>query len=179
MKARTKTLTSKQIRYLKENYPDVTNEELAQRLGVSVWTVKARAYRHRLRKSREFLSGQRSLLAVKYNNAKNLNTPESRTKRNKTLRLLYKEEKERALAGYPQKTKRHVSVKPRQMLMQKNYLQRRGYIVNDAIRVAYYTPATRRSPRVENVPRDTCKGNIRAYYDFWPLPEDYKNSIKP
>ena len=170
---KTRNLTSREIDDLERLYPDIANDELARMFGISVYTVKARATMHGWHKSAAFISWLRRRIAIENGSHGHLNAPATVAKRTKTLLKLYREEKERALAGYPQLTKRQVSTIPRQRLMQKNYLQRRGYVVNDAVRVAYYTPETRRSPRIENVPRDTCKGNIRAYYDFWPLPEKH------
>lgn len=68
--------------------------------------------------------------------------------RKKTLRL----EKARLLFGLPRKTRLHVVVQPRQKVLDRAYLKRRGYVLDEARHVAYWTPDTLRATRLEARP---------------------------
>ena len=171
MKHKHKHLTPKQLAYLEKHYPDTPNEVLARRFGLSVHTIRSRAEKHKWHKSKAFVAKRRSEAAIRTRSADRINTAKAERKRQRTIRQRLEDDRERALAGLPQKTRKHFRTMSRQQFMQKCYLRRLGYVVNDAIRVAYYTPSTKRALRIEKVPRDTTRGQIHAYYDFWPLPE--------
>ena len=80
-----------------------------------------------------------------------------------TLERTRKEERARATFGLPQRTALRVKRQPRQKLLDRYYLKKRGYILDEENVVAYWTPETRRATRLEAGPR--------RYYKF----EEYKN----
>lgn len=55
--------------------------------------------------------------------------------------------------GLPQKTKLKFRTAPPGTYAERYYLKNRGYILDDAAMVAYWTPETRRSPRLEANPK--------------------------
>lgn len=67
-------------------------------------------------------------------------------------RETYKLEKARALFGLPRQTKLKVISRPKKQVWMRNYLRRRGYIVERGSNVAYYNSETRRSPILEARP---------------------------
>ena len=170
-KPKSKHLTSEQLAYIEEHYPNESNEQIASALGLSKWTIKSRAEKHGWHKSKEFISNQCREIAVRYGNAKRINTPEAYAKREETIAKMIKTDRMRIKWGMTQATKRHFRLEPKAKLLQRNRLQRLGYIIDESNLIAYYTPGTHRATRIEAVPRGTTKGSIRAYYDFRPYEE--------
>ena len=78
--------------------------------------------------------------------------------RKKTFRY----ERARRTFGVPQKTKLRVFQQPRQRILDRYYLKKRGYILDEQNFVAYWTPETKRATRLEARPK--------RYYRFEPLP---------
>lgn len=70
-------------------------------------------------------------------------------KRKKTFR----EEKARVNWGLTQKTKLRVISVPKQKIIDRSYLKKRGYILDEANVIAYWTPETHRATRLEARPR--------------------------
>lgn len=62
--------------------------------------------------------------------------------------------------GLPQKSRMRVSNQPRQKIQDRCYLKMRGYIMDEANCIAYWTPETRRATRMEARPR--------RFYSFKP-----------
>lgn len=62
-------------------------------------------------------------------------------------------EKMRIIRGLPQKTKMRIRTVPPQTYAERYYLKKRGYTLDDAALVAYWTPETRRAVRMEARPR--------------------------
>lgn len=72
-----------------------------------------------------------------------------------TRRQTVAEERARIMAGKPQQTKLRLNLHPEEnigRIKRRHYLKKRGYILNEETSVAYYTPDTRRSPRLEARP---------------------------
>ena len=169
MKARVgRCLTDDQLAYLAEHYPYTSNEELAKELGISIHTISSRRTRHGWKKDKEFIRKYQHEIAIKNNAWARLNIPENHAKGIATRNKIYAAEKARIKWGLPQLTKRHFSSEPREKQVQRNYLKRLGYIVDDTNLVAYYTPETHRARRLENIKRGERKGTIKPYYDFLP-----------
>lgn len=82
----------------------------------------------------------------------------ARMKARETRKETFRKERARAAFGLPQKTKLRVKQQPRQKVLDRCYLKRRGYIIDEADVVAYWTPDTRRATRMEARPR--------RYYKF-------------
>lgn len=80
-------------------------------------------------------------------------------KRRQTVR----EERARISFGIEQKTAMRLIQQPRKKILDRSYLKRRGYVLDEAEVTAYWTPETRRATRLENRPR--------RYYKFAPLPQ--------
>lgn len=66
--------------------------------------------------------------------------------RKKTFKL----ERARALFGLPRQTKLKVVQRPRKQVWTRNYLRKRGYVVERGSNVAYYNSETKRSPDIES-----------------------------
>ena len=167
-KPKSKHLTSEQLAYIKAHYPNESNEQIAEALGLSKWTIKSRAEKHGWHKSPEYKSALCREVAIKFNNAARINTPESYAKREATLKKQYETERLRIRWGVHQLTKRHIRLEGRDKLLQRNRLKRLGYIVDEQKLIAYYTPQTHRAKRLEAIPRGVRKGSIKPYYDFKP-----------
>ena len=70
-------------------------------------------------------------------------------KAHEALRATRKREKARVAFGLEQKTNLKVVSQPREKIYARYWLRKRGYIVDDDARVAYYTPDTRRGKIAE------------------------------
>lgn len=68
-------------------------------------------------------------------------------------RKTFKLERARKLFGLSQKTRMRVLREPRGKTLDRYYLKKRGYILDESELIAYWTPETRRSPRLEAGPR--------------------------
>lgn len=171
-KRRKRKLNASELKYLIRNYPDTPNEVLAKKLRVSIWTIKSRATKHKLDKSPQFISRLRSDIAVKCDNAARLNTKQAKLKREKTMKQRYGNDTTRIRWGLePVSKNRHYRREPRARLLQRNRLQRLGYIIDQETLTAYYTNKTHRAVRLEKIQRGTRKGKIMPYYDFKPISE--------
>ena len=65
----------------------------------------------------------------------------------------FREDQCRRRWGLPQKTKLRVAQTPRQRLLDRSYLKKRGYILDEVNVIAYWTPETQRATRLEKMPR--------------------------
>lgn len=74
----------------------------------------------------------------------------------------YEEDRIRYKWGLTQLSNLKVSQQPRRKILDRCYLKRRGYILDEANVIAYWTPETRRAKRLEAAPR--------RYYIFKPYP---------
>lgn len=169
MKKRIATsLTNEQLSYLAEHYPYTSNDVLAKELGISIYTINSRRTRHGWKKNKEYLKKIQHDSAIKHKSWERLNIPETHAKGIETRSKIYEAEKIRIKWGLPQLTKRRFASEPREKRMQRNYLKRIGYIIDDIHLIAYYTPETHRATRLERVNRGEKKGTIKPYYDFKP-----------
>lgn len=75
----------------------------------------------------------------------------------------FKLERARVTFGLPQETKLKVKRQPRAKIELRFYLKKKGYIVDDVARIAYYTDATNRGTRIEN--------KRQPWYKFKPFNE--------
>lgn len=80
-----------------------------------------------------------------------------------TRRKTWRYERARATFGLPRKTKLRVVRQPHQKILDRHYLKKRGYIIDEKEMVAYWTGETQRAVRLEAQPK--------RYYSFRPLPE--------
>jgi len=72
-------------------------------------------------------------------------------------------ERARRTFGVPQKTKLKVFQQPRQRILDRCYLKKRGYIIDEQNFIAYWTPETQRATRLEARPK--------RYYRFEKHPD--------
>ena len=79
-------------------------------------------------------------------------------------RKTFREEKARALFGVPRRTGLRVVREPRGKTCQRWYLRKRGYIIDEANLIAYWTDETRRATILEKRPR--------RWYWFRPMEID-------
>lgn len=162
------TLSDEQLAYLAEHYHDTPNEELAQKLGISIHTINTRRTRHGWKKDEAYLKKVRHETAVKNEAWKRLNVSQNHWKGIATRNKIYEAERARIRWGLPQLTKRHFRTESREKQVQRSYLKRLGYIIDDVKLIAYYTPETHRARRLERVERGVRKGTIKPYYTFLP-----------
>ena len=122
-------LTEKQKAWLRKHYRRKKNVELCEKLGCSDTTLTRIARQMGLRK-----------------------------RDGTTLAELYRKERMRAGWGLPQRTRLCAFPVPREKVVLRWYLKKRGYSVDEQERVAYYTEQTKRCTRLEK------KGN--PWYRF-------------
>ena len=77
-----------------------------------------------------------------------------------TRKRRFEEDAIRRKWGLPQLTKMRVGKQPRQKILDRSYLKRRGYIIDDSKNIAYYTDTTRRATKLEEMPK--------RFYEFLP-----------
>lgn len=82
-------------------------------------------------------------------------------------RKTFKLERARKLFGLPQKTRMRVLREPRGKILDRYYLKKRGYILDESELIAYWTPETRRSPRLEAGPRRWYRFERYAVRDLY------------
>ena len=63
------------------------------------------------------------------------------------------DERMRVRMGKPQLTKMRVTRQPHQKILDRSYLKKRGYILDEVNVIAYWTPDTQRATRLEAGPR--------------------------
>ena len=79
------------------------------------------------------------------------------------LEQIRKEEHARATFGLPRRTRLRVVQQPRQKILDRCYLRRRGYVLDEENNIAYWTATTQRATRLEAQPR--------RFYRFEKHPE--------
>ena len=161
-------LTKEQSQYIIAHFADTPNKALADSLGISVSCVNYQAHKYRLRKSIAH-DKQMHRISGKASAARGVKidlTPEVLRRRADSYKRTHRTETIRVKWGLNQQTKVRVAREPKAKLRQRRYLRSRGYIIADSEYTAYYTSATKRSPRLEAVPRGEKIGSIRGYFDF-------------
>lgn len=182
-------LTAEEESYLVAHYATTLNRDIAEHLGTSMRTLSRWARKYGLVKDMEAIEEQRkavisksvrhALLLRRYkghpeNGAKTQfkkgysarerfgeeTFREMHRKTVETRRRTYREEKARVAFGLPQKTRMRVRVQPRQKVLDRSYLKKRGYVLDEENNIAYYTEETRRAVRLEAMPR--------RFYKFKP-----------
>ena len=182
-------LTPEEEAYLLENYATTLNRDLAKHLHTSKRTLARWARKYGLVKDMEAIEPQRRALISKlahlaliFHDYKKrpLNGIETRFKPGynarelfgeekfkemhrktvETRRKTFMEERARVAFGLPQKTKMRVKKQPKQKILDRSYLKRRGYILDERENIAYYTDKTQRATRLEAMPK--------RYYSFKP-----------
>ena len=170
MGKRSKNITTEQVKLMSSLYPDHTNEEIASVIGISPSTIRVYVTRYGWRKSQEYISRLNREKALKHGTS-HLNTPEGIAKRSKTRHEYYVRDKSRLSCGLPRKTRLQIRTESRKKMMQRNRLERMGYVIDNINMVAYWTERTQRAVRLERIPRRQKKGTIMPYYDFCPISE--------
>ena len=161
-------LTDEQIMYIRKNFANTRNQDLADHLGVSKSAVCNIAHRFCLHKSKEhdhnmgskagkaaWASGNIFIIKI---------TPEIIEKKVTTYKNIIRQERARVAFGLPQKTKIKVKRQPRKKCDHRFYLKSRGYILDEKNFIAYWTNETKRSLRLEAKPK--------RYYTFKQLQTD-------
>lgn len=164
--------TEEQRSVLRERYANEDNAVLAKELGVTEHVVYSQAHWLGLHKSREYESARRRRQALAGGFAERINTAEAVRNRVESRGRRFKNERARVLLGMEQKTRMHLRFEPREKLLQRNRLQRLGYVVDEAKLVAYWTPETRRATRLEKLSRGEKSGRMKCFYDFAELKEN-------
>ena len=168
-------LTEEQVLFIRRNFADMKNQDIADALGVSKAAVSRVQKQFRLRKSPEqthrmmVIAGRASAKARDY---RPLNiTPEVIAKRVASYRKTFREEQIRTKWGLEQLTRLHVRQQPKQKRSQRSYLKQMGYIIDEQNCIAYYTPETTRAVRME---ADWSK-KVHQYYKFKPYEDEHEH----
>lgn len=171
-------ITSEQILFIRKNFANMRNQEIADALGISRSGVCRVQSRYKLRKSPE----HNTRMAKKAGHASSVArggvalgiTPEVIAKRVETYKHTLAVDRARRNWGLPQLTKAHVLRQPRQKRSQRCYLKSLGYIIDEVNLIAYYTPETKRATRMERGRR-----GVKYYYKFKEYPQNNgHNSIE-
>lgn len=164
-------ITDEQIAFVRRNFANMRNCDLAEQAGVSESTVCRIQSWYHLRKSAKHntlmgrKAGLASLEARGGAQICDLFTPEIIAKRVASFKETRRLECARVSFGLEQKTGLKVIRQPRPKRRQRCYLKQHGYIIDDKNLVAYWTDKTERCQIME-------KGNRnRQYFKFKPLSE--------
>lgn len=165
-------LTDDKVLFIRRNFADMRNQDIADAVGVSKSTVSKVQREYNLRKSPE----QRLEMLTKAGKASAEArgdrhpeiTPEVIAKRVASYKRTFREELIRVKWGLEQRTKIRVRKEPKGKRRQRSYLKSLGYILDEANCVAYYTPETTRAVRME---RDWSR-TFHQYYKFKPYEKD-------
>lgn len=163
--------TEEQRSVLRERYANEDNAVLAKELGVTEHVVYSQAHWLGLHKSREYESERRRKMAIDGRFCDQINTPEAIAKRVETQKKQHRTEVARVMFGLEQKTRKHIRIESRAKLLQRNRLQRLGYVVKEKELVAYWTPETHRAKLLERMKRGEKRGKMKCFYDFAELKE--------
>lgn len=161
-------LTEEQIIFIRKNFANMRNQDIADALGISKSGVCRVQSLYGLRKSKE----HNTRMAKKAGHASSVArggvaigiTPEVIAKRVATYKRTLAVDRARRNWGLPQLTKAKVLKQPRQKRSQRCYLKSLGYIIDERNLIAYYTPETKRAVRMEM----GNKRGVRYYYKFKP-----------
>lgn len=186
--------TPEQIQYLIDNFANTKNADLSAHLNISIRSVNRLASKLGLSKSEEFLVQVRResieplrlwhRLHPKPSGYRIPNSEQTLFRRGDTYKHRYgekahrlahqksvisrnetiKKERRRILFGLPQQTNLNLHRQPRKKVLFRYYLRKRGYIIDDDKRMAYYTDSTQRGERVER--------RQQQWYTFAPLPDN-------
>lgn len=161
-------LTKEQIDYVRENFANTPNKELAKQIGISPSSVTTIQRRYHLKKSPAHSKKMHHLsgCATSHTWANVKLTPELLEKRAASFKKTWRIENARIRFGLEQKTKIHIARCCIQKVKQNYYLRSRGYIIDEKNLIAYYTPETKRATRMEAIPRGQKKGTIKPFYSF-------------
>ena len=164
-------ITKEQLEFIVAHFSTMMNKDIAAAVGLSMSTVSNVQKRYHLKKSPEHM--HENFVKCGKASAKVTGgivlTPEIIAKRAESYVKRWKSEKARVAFGLPQETKIRVKKAPKRKTMQRLYLVKRGYVIDDKNLIAYYTSETKRATRLENIERGVKKGAIRPYYSFKPL----------
>ena len=165
-------LNKEQIDYIRANFANKKNKDIAAELGLSKTVVHNVARKYHLSKSRGFIHNL-AVNAGKNSSAKRDNkflniTQESIDKRAASFRKLYQLEEIRYKWGLERKTKIHLRGEPRAKRDQRRHLVNRGYIIDEQNLIAYWTDDTKRSKRLETRKKES---RYKNYYQFRPYGE--------
>jgi len=175
-------LTAEQEAWFLENYASLINLAIAEHLGCSLRTVVRLARARGLVKDMGAIEGQRIEKAIKalkraYATRDIVTHPENgiaarfkpghnprerfgeekfaemHRKSAATRSRTFAEERARHHFGLPQRTRLRVGRQPRQKILDRCYLRRRGYILDEPNCIAYWTATTARATKLEAAPR--------------------------
>ena len=169
-----KPMTPEQIAFIRRNFANMRNCDLAEQAGLSESSVCRVQQMYRLRKSAEHntrMGRKAGLASLEARGGAQICefTPEIIAKRIASYKQTLREERARVLFGLNQKTRMKVKKEPRPKRRQRCYLKAHGYIIDKENNIAYWTEQTERAPIME-------KGNRnRQYYKFRPYEKPQDN----
>lgn len=161
-------LTEEQILFIRRNFSDMRNQDIADALGVSKSAVSRVQKKYHLRKSPEqmlkMLTKAGKVAAELRGNKAPKMTPEMIAKRVETYKRTFHEEKVRWKWGLLQRTRIRVNCQPKAKIHQRSYLKGLGYIIDEQNCIAYWTPETIRAEKMER----SWSKKFKNYYSFKP-----------
>ena len=167
-------LTEEQVLFIRRNFADMKNQDIADALGVSRSAVSRVQKQFRLRKSQEqkrrmLVAAGKASADARENRPLNI-TPEVIAKRVASYKKTFREEQVRRRWGIHQLTRIKVLRQPKQKVSQRSYLKSLGYILDEKNCIAYYTPETTRAVRME---ADWSR-KVHQYYKFKPYEDEHQ-----
>ena len=171
-------LNQEQIDYIRANFANKKNADLAKEMGISKTAIHNTARKYHLRKDRAFrhslaVNSGRASSAARDKQFLNI-TQESIDKRAATFRKLREMEEIRFKWGLERKTKIKLIGEPRAKRDQRRHLIKRGYIIDERNLIAYWTEDTVRSMRLETRKKECV---FKNYYSFKPYGELDKKGV--
>ena len=155
------------VQYVIQHYADTQNKDLCSLLGISKSTIDRICGKYHLKKTREHyrqMAIKAGKASSKARGGKALNiTPESLKKRGESYKDTVRREYIRVKYGMKQRTKIRLRKEPRASADQRIFLQKRGYIIDNIRKIAYWTDDTNRSWRME---RRGPNGRFKNYFTF-------------
>lgn len=163
-------ITDEQVEFVRRNFANMRNIDLAEQAGVSMATVCRIQSRYHLLKSREHntrMGRKAGLASLEARGGAQVCefTPEMIAKRVESYKRTARTERARVAFGLEQRTGIRVKKQPKAKRQQRWYLKAHGYILDEVNIVAYWTDTTERCPIMEKGLRN------RQYYKFKPLTE--------
>ena len=171
-----KPLSDEKVALVRKLFPDHTNVEIHEITGVSLNSISRIQARYHLRKSRQHLhnmgvrAGKASNIA-RGGDSSSCHTPSAIAKRSQSYKETYRLEEMRRRWGLEQRTKIRLPHGTKHYRDQISYLKGLGYIIDEAKKIAYYTPGTHRARRLESAERGKPKGYMLSHFDFRPYGE--------
>ncbi len=154
--------TDEQLEWLRKNYRDKTNIELANTLGVSKTTLRSICIEHAVRPGKSY-------------NVNDKRGKDYYARCGEARKRLIRSERRRVLFGIEQKTKLRVTKQLNKKCDYRSSLRRLGYVIGYGSSDVHITPETRRNMTKE---RNAVRlHGFRFVVDSTPLPDSFYDAL--